>query len=178
MYPFVRMAFQAWLHRNDGPLEPYGTHVSHHICWPWDLDFWMELNNGRALTLYDMGRVQMSARNGVTAMLRRKGWGIAVAGASVRYRRRIRAFDRIEMRTRALGWDDRFLYMEQSMWKSDGDCAGHVLIRGAVTSARGIVPPAEAMAEAGIAGPSRPLPDWVLAWIAAEARRPWPPMGG
>jgi hypothetical protein len=40
---------------------------------------------------------------------------MAVAGNSLRYRRRVRAFHRLEMRSRLLGWDARFLYVEQSM---------------------------------------------------------------
>ena len=54
MYPFLRMVKETWANRNAPPLGLTGTHVSHHICWPWDLDIWMELNNGRTLTLYDL----------------------------------------------------------------------------------------------------------------------------
>lgn len=176
MYPFIRMAWQSWRHRSQ-PLEAFGTHVSRHLCWPWDIDVFRELNNGRALTLYDLGRVPWSRRIGFTAALRREGCAVAVAGASVRYRRRIRVFAAIEMRTRALGWDDRFMYSEQSMWVG-GACAGHVLIRSAATAGQGIVPPARLMASMGIEGPSPALPPWVLAWVQADAARPWPPMAG
>ena len=104
MYPVVRMPWQMWRHRGDPPLGPLGEHVSRHVCWPWDLDLWVELNNGRTLTLYDLGRVPMGARMGLTRALTRRGWSLTVAGASVRYRRRVRAFDRIVMRSRGVGW--------------------------------------------------------------------------
>ena len=77
-----------------------GTHVSHHYCLPWDIDLWRELNNGRTLTLYDLGRIPLAGRVGLIKVLRRERWGLTMAGASVRYRRRIRVFDRIEMRSR------------------------------------------------------------------------------
>lgn len=181
MYPFLRLPWQMWRHRNDAPLGPLDEHVSLHVCWPWDLDFWMELNNGRTLTLYDLGRVPMSNRMGLTRVLARERWGMTVAGSTVRYRRRVRAFDRITMRSRGVGWDGRFIYVEQSMWVR-GECASHALLRMAVTglsrSGRaGIVPPAEVMAALGAGVESPVLPDWVQAWIAAEAERPWPPMG-
>ena len=146
------------------------------MCWPHDIDLWVERNNGRTLTLYDLGRIPWSIRAGFTAVLRRRGWGMTVAGSSVRYRRRIRAFDRFEMRTRAVGWDARFVYSEQSMWRPDGVCANHVLIRSALTSPDGIVPPEEFAAEMGIDRASPPLPAWVAAWVEADATRPWPPM--
>lgn len=174
MYPFLRFLKEAVKYQNAPKLGLFDTHVSHHLCWPWDLDFWAELNNGRTLTLYDLGRVPMATRMGLIGALRKHRWGITVAGSSPRYRKRIRAFDRIEMRSRVLGWDARFFYIEQGMWVR-GECAGHVLIRSAFTGATGIVPPAQVVAELGHSADSPPLPGWVRAWIDAEGQRPWPP---
>jgi acyl-CoA thioesterase FadM len=176
MYPVLRLAWQFWRHRADPPLPLTGVHESRHLCWPWDLDIWNELNNGRTLTLYDLGRLPWSRRIGLVAVLRERGWAMAVAGASVRYRKRVHAFDRLTMRTRALGWDERFFYSEQALWVR-GDCASHVLIRSAATSKRGIVPPSDVLAAMGHAGAPPDLPLWVREWIAAESHRPWPPMG-
>ncbi|HPE25423.1 MAG: thioesterase family protein [Rhodobacteraceae bacterium] len=174
MYPFVRMLKEGILSRRAAPLGITQTHVSHHVCWPWDLDVWAELNNGRTLTLYDLGRIPMGVRTGLIGILPKNRWGITVAGNSLRYRRRVRAFDRIEMRSRVLGWDQRFFYMEQSMWRK-GDCTSHMLLRSAVTSADGIVPPARVLTAMGQAIESPELPAWVKAWIDADALRPWPP---
>ncbi len=175
MYPFLRLAKEMLKFRKAAPLPPFGVHVSHHICWPWDLDPWIELNNGRTLTLYDLGRVPLVMRLGFFRALKQKGWGITVAGNTTRYRRRIKAFERFEMRTRLIGWDKRFFYMEQTMWKG-GDCANHLLVRSALVGPEGIVDPSEAAAAMGMPPDSPPLPDWVEAWIKADALRPWPPM--
>ncbi|MBC2836341.1 acyl-CoA thioesterase [Paragemmobacter straminiformis] len=174
MYPFIRMAKELLLARRLPDLPLSGVHVSRHICWPWDLDPWVELNNGRTLTLYDLGRVPLGRRVGFHRALAAQGWGMAVAGNTTRYRRRVRAFDRITMHSRCIGWDARFFYIEQSMWLG-GECASHMVVRSAVTSTAGIVPPARMLAAMGQAADSPPLPDWVERWIAAEAARPWPP---
>ena len=50
MYPWFRMAKELWKFRKTR-LGPFETHVSTHRCWPWDIDPFMELNNGRTLTL-------------------------------------------------------------------------------------------------------------------------------
>jgi len=63
------------------------------------------------------------------------------------------------------------------MWK-DGDCTSHMLIRSAITSKSGIVAPQEALKSMGHTNASPALPDWVHAWINADAGRPWPPEKG
>jgi acyl-CoA thioesterase FadM len=174
MYPFVRMVKELWKFRNAPALPILGTHVSTHTCWPWDLDPWRELNNGRTLTIYDLGRIPLGQRTGLHKALQANGWGMTVAGNSTRYRRRVRMFETVTMHSRCIGWDARFIYMEQSMWKGE-DCASHMLIRSAVTSAAGIVPPLRLLESMGQVQDSPPLPDWVQAWIAADGQRPWPP---
>ncbi|MDQ2066500.1 acyl-CoA thioesterase [Xinfangfangia sp. CPCC 101601] len=175
MYPYLRMIKEMLKTRRAAPMHPFDVHVSHHLCWPQDIDPWRELNNGRTLTLYDLGRIPMAARSGLHKIARAKGWGMAVAGASVRYRKRVKLFDRIEMRTKLVGWDHRFVYMDQSMWVR-GECTSQALLRSAITQGqRGIVPPAEMALALGLEAESPALPQWVQAWIAADAERPWPP---
>ena len=80
------------------------------------------------------------------------------------------------MKSRAIGWDARFIYVEQGMWKANGDCANHALLRTVVTDKNGIVPPERVIKawKQDINSPT--LPDWVQAWCDAEDKRPWPPM--
>ena len=177
MFPFVRLIKDSWLASRQPPLTSLtDTHISQHICWPHDLDYWLEMTNGRALSLYDLGRMALAQRAGLIGVLRRKGWGLTMAGVSTRFRLRIRGFERYEMRSRALCWDDKFIYLEQSMWKRSGECASHVMYRSAVTDKNGLIPPQRVLAALGQPQRSPPMPDWVAAWCAAEATRPWPPM--
>lgn len=175
MYPFIRLGWQLWLHRNAPPMGLCDLHVSHHLCLPWDLDGFLELNNGRTLTLYDLGRFTAGKRMGLIPALRDNRWGLAVAGVSVRYRRRITAFQKIEMHTRCVGWDDRFIYIVQAMWVN-GTCTSQALLRTAVTSKAGTVPPQQVAIAIGHDEPSPDLPDWAAAWVTAEGTRPWPPV--
>ena len=94
MYPVVRVAKELFKYRNAPRLALGETHVSHHVCWPWDIDIFLEMNNGRTLTLFDIGRIVMFQRMGLNDTIRRHGLGGTIAGSSVRYRRRVRAFDR------------------------------------------------------------------------------------
>ena len=178
MYPFLRMAKEIWVFRKAPKLGLFDTHVSHHRIWPWDLDPWAELNNGRTLTIYDLGRIPLAVRMGLRSVMAERGWGLTVAGNTTRYRRRLTVFQKVEMRTRVIGWDDKFLYTEQAMFRG-GECASHILLRSAIVSIgqgrKGIVPPSELALAIGAAPESPALPEWVQAWSAADAKRPWPP---
>lgn len=174
MYPIVRMIKEMVVHRNAPALPPLGVHVSHHRCWPQDIDVFMEMNNGRILTILDLGRTILGQRVGLMRALKANGWGLTMAGASVRYRKRIKPFVKFKTVSRAVGWDDRFLYIDQSIW-IDGECAAQALYRSAVTDKNGIVAPQRVFDYLGDKSARPPLPEWVEKWIGADAVRPWPP---
>jgi acyl-CoA thioesterase FadM len=174
MYPYVRMAKELWKYRNAPRLGILDPHISTHRIWPQDLDPWRELNNGRTLTLFDLGRIPMSLRMGFRDVARAHGWGITVAGNSTRYRRRVTLFTKLTQVSHVVGWDDRFTYIEQSFWKGD-DCTSHMLLRSAFISKAGIVPPQTVLRALGQPEVSPPLPDWIADWIAADHKRIWPP---
>lgn len=177
MFPIVRWVKDFLVAGRMPPMGLTETHVSHHTCWPWDLDIWLELNNGRAMTLYDLGRTMNARRVGLSDAVMRRKWGLTMAGSTVRFRRRIRGFEKFEMRSRAVCWDDRFIYLEQSMWKKNGECASHVMFRSATTDKNGIVSPQEVLKEMGHPNTVSPaMPDWIKAWSEADTLRPWPPM--
>lgn len=115
MYPFARLAWQMLLANRQPDLPAGGLHESRHICWPWDADIFGEMNNGRVLTTFDLGRIPWGFRCGLARALRRRGWGLTTAGANVQYRKRIVPFRRYDMKSRALGYDERFIYLHQSI---------------------------------------------------------------
>lgn len=174
MYPFLRLAKEMFLARNTPELPTLGTHVSYHRCWPQDLDVFMEMNNGRILTVLDLGRTVLAKRVGLLGALKDNGWGLTMAGVSVRYRKRIRPFVKFKMVSRAVGWDDKFFYLDQTIWIGE-DCAVQALYRSAITDHNGIVRPERLFAHVGYDGDSPALPGWVDAWIDADSTRPWPP---
>lgn len=178
MYPFLRLGLNLFAARKLPPMDLLDMHVSQHRCRLVDCDIFMEMNNGRILTLYEMGRFQAAVRMGLWALLKKKHWGLTVAGTSIRYRKRITPFEKYEIRTKIATWDERFVYIEQGMYKLNGDCASHVLLRTAVVE-KGRAVPTDVLIEAmGVTTP-RPTPaPWVQNWIDAEATRTWPPALG
>jgi len=142
---------------------------------PWDIDLWGEMNNGRVLTLYDLGRIDLAIRTGLARVLKKKRWGLVVAGSSVRYRRRIRMFDKVTMRTQVARFEERWIYVAQSMWVK-GQPISSVLVRTAVTR-KGKAIPTDLILEEMDVKDWKPEPaDWIDSWISSEEVRPWPPI--
>lgn len=134
----------------------------------------LEMNNGRVLTLYDLGRFNLSIRIGLARVLKQHRWGLVVAGATVRYRRKIRLFDRVTMRTQVATYDDRWVYLIQSMWVK-GQPVSSMLIRTGITE-KGKTIATDRIAEAIKVVDWKPTPSrWVQSWIESEELRPWPP---
>lgn len=175
MYPYGRLALLMMSERRKPRLGLFETHHLDLRCLPQDLDGFWELNNGRILTLYDLGRFALSIRMGLWDVLKREGWGLVVAGSSVRYRARITGLQRFVLRTRLLGWDGRFFYIEQGMWRG-ATCCNHALLRTGITQKGRLTPVADVARALGHAPVSPALPDWVTAWAEADLLRPWPPM--
>ncbi len=98
-----------------------------------DIDNFFEMNNGRIFTLFDLGRNDFAIRTGLGVKLIQKKWGLVVAGSTIQYRKRIRLFDKVTMKTRVCAIDEKWFYLEQTMWVK-GSFTCHALLRTAVTN--------------------------------------------
>ena len=137
-----------------------------------DIDFYPELNNGRHLTVMDMGRINLAVRTGLLRIVHEKKWGLAVAGASVRYRHRLKAFQSFRLYTRIVAIDERWFYFHQSTVRK-GKTHSSALVRAGITSKKGLVPVKEVLDAMGMSYWNPGLPQWVKAWLEAEELRPW-----
>ena len=141
---------------------------------PWDIDMFLEVNNGRILTLYDLGRFDLSIRTGLAKALKQNKWGLVVAGSTVRYRRRIRMFEKVAIYTQVAGYEERWIYIVQSMW-AKGEPASSILLRTGITNRGKVLPARDVIDALGIEEWNPVLHPWVKEWIQSEESRLWPP---
>ena len=174
MYPFLRLAKVLFIGSKRLPLGPDDTSIVPMLTWPWDCDIFFEMNNGRHLTLFDLGRFDYGARCGLLPLLKKKKWGLVVAGSTIRYRKRLLPFQRYDMHTRLIGRDKRWFYFAQKTVRG-GDVCSAALVRTAVTKEGSILPTQEVAEALGYPDWMPDLPSWVRAWIDADDSRPWPP---
>jgi acyl-CoA thioesterase FadM len=136
--------------------------------WPSDVDVLMHMNNGRYLSLMDLGRADGIIRSGVNAVLKSHGWYPVIASETIRFRESLPMFARFEIRTRPIGWDDKSLYVRQLFL-----CSGRVfaigLVRVRFLKRSGGTLSATEVAQAILPGAKSPaLPDYIGAWRSAD----------
>ncbi|HEY0705555.1 MAG TPA: acyl-CoA thioesterase [Polyangia bacterium] len=134
---------------------------------PGDLDFNAHMNNGRYLSLMDLGRTDLVIRAGLLGAAWRRRWRPVLGTATIRFRRSLRPFQRFELRTRLLGWDDKWFVFEQR-FVAEGEIYALALARGVFVGRRGSVSPSETLEEAGLTIPSPTLPAYVNEWSRAD----------
>jgi len=82
-------------------------------CLTSDLDVYLShMNNARYLREIDLARIEFLLRTGVWRELRRRGGLMFTIANSVRYRKFVRTFQRYEIRTRIVYWDDVSVFFE------------------------------------------------------------------
>jgi len=131
--------------------------------WPNDLDLNLHVNNGRYLSLADLGRIDYFIRSGLFELARRERAFPIVGDAIAKFRRDLKLFEQFEIETRLLGWDHKWGFMEHRFIKH-GRVIGVVAIRGVFRAATGPVDPGVFLSELNLRQESPPLPDWVREW--------------
>lgn len=121
--------------------------------WPNDLDTNIHMNNGRYLTLMDLGRVDLIIRSGLWRVIRDNRWAPVIGSAKMSYRRPLDPFQRFDIVTQVLGWDDKWVYIEQRFMVGEAMHARGV-VKTLFLRGREKVPTSELAAAIGHDGPS------------------------
>lgn len=153
---------------------PGGKSVLGFRVWFHDLDTSLHMNNGRYLTVMDLGRLDMMARSGLLRAALRHGWTPIASSIKIRYRREMRLFERFRLETRLAAWDDEFVVMEQVFILASGPRAGqvaaHALFKGGLydRTARAFIPITRLFEEVGESAESPPLTPEIEAFLHAD----------
>ena len=142
--------------------------------WPTDLDVLRHMNNGKYLSLMDVGRYDLMQRNGVLDLFKTEGWYPVVVNQTISYRKSLNPWMKFTMESRILGLDEQAVYLEQRMVRpapADSPIAGQPEIYArAVIRARilrragGVVPVDEIIARSGANPDELRVPEEYLQW--------------
>ena len=157
-----------WVHcLGAGRVDPLDEVRLPMRVWPNDLDTNLHVNNGRYLTMMDFGRFAYVMRTGLMGTLVRNRWSPILGAATVQFRRELRPFQRFDLVTRVVAWDQKWFYIEQR-FEVGGEVHARAQVRGVIKHGRRTIPPGDMMRAAGHDGPSPALPASFASWIGSQ----------
>lgn len=105
---------------------PLGISKKKFRVWPTDLDMNFHMNNGRYLTLCDVGRIDLMMRTGLWRPVLKNSWLPALTSSSTRYRCELRLGDVFELETKILGWKGSDIIMQHNFRLLNGSEIGKI----------------------------------------------------
>jgi acyl-CoA thioesterase FadM len=142
--------------------------------WPHDLDLSLHLNNGRYLTLMDLGRLDAMVRSGLWREVLRHKWTPIASAITIRFQRELRPFQKFRLDTKLVCWDQSLVVMEQIFviegGPRDGQVAARALFKGGLYDRkdRKFVEIARLMVLLGVSETSPPATAEVEAFLHAD----------
>lgn len=136
---------------------------------PTDLDLLRHMNNGRYLSLMDLGRWDLLIRTGLAGAMRRHGWYAVVSSETISFRKSLHPWQRFTLESRLLGHDEKAVYMEHRC-VVDGEIYARAVVRARMMKRSGGTLSHDELF--GAIGRPEGIPDvepWVHEWAAASA---------
>lgn len=166
---FLLRFFKVWILSFFGPKYSDLKHESSLSLrvWPNDLDLNIHVNNGRYLTLMDLGRMDLMFRSGAFKLWVKGGLQPLVGMSMCRHFKALTVFQKFTLRSKLIGWDEKWIYFEQR-FVARGKLYALGLVKGLMAGKQGPVPTSTLLESLGIHEPSPVLPAYVHAWLKSE----------
>ncbi|WP_371872750.1 acyl-CoA thioesterase [Herbiconiux sp. L3-i23] len=132
--------------------------------WPTDLDELRHVNNGVYLSMMDHPRLDLLQRSGVWAKMQQAGVYPVVASQTITYRKSLKLWQRYDIESRIIGYDERAVFVEQR-FVVGGEIYARAIVKGRfLRRTGGVVGTAELAELTGIDTASMPVPAWLHDW--------------
>ncbi len=144
--------------------------------WPSDLDTSLHMNNGRYLTIMDLGRMDWTVRCGLLKIVLRKKWVPVATTVTARFVREMRCWQKFHLETRIVGWLDTQRFFEHRFLfdggSRHGELAAVALVKAGIYDRpnRRMVPIDALLEITTLHGTRRDLREDIVVFLEAEAR--------
>lgn len=135
------------------------------IAAPLDIDLNMHINNGRFLSLADLGRLHFLWSVGTLGGILKNGWMPLVGNVDIEYRKSIKIFQRFEVKTELLYWDEKWFYFQHVFMVGSKVSAVANVKALLIDRSRKIVDPARIFALIGDFPESPAVPESIADWV-------------
>ncbi len=138
---------------------------------PNDLDLNMHMNNGRYLTIMDLGRFDYMSQVGILTPAIKRKWLPVLGAVQMTFLRPLKPFKKFQLITQIEYWDEKWFVMKQKFVIHDKLIAvGR--IRGQMRGPNGLVKPEEILALVDSKEPSPQLNDELKKWLESLEKKP------
>ncbi|THV40182.1 acyl-CoA thioesterase [Glycomyces buryatensis] len=161
---YVRLLVLWWRSRRQERVGLWDTTRTPFRVLPTDLDVFRHMTNSKYLAIMDLGRMDLMMRSGFWKKLKERAWYPVVAGQTITYRKSLQLGQRFDVDTRVLGFDERWIYIEQTF------CVGKTVYAQAYVRSRflkrsgGSVEHDELEELAGGIPDTLEVPEWLRKW--------------
>lgn len=164
---FIRIVIHA-LFRPKIPV--FGDSLVTFWVLPHDLDYNLHMTNSRYHSMTDLARVDRLIRSGLNKFMAQNKYGTVLGSSYIRFRRSLSVFQKVTVRTRFLGYDERWFYIEH-YFESKGALIASSIVKAIFTKNGKSVPAMDFLKE--FAPDSdfsayKKLPPYVHDWIKME----------
>lgn len=136
---------------------------------PTDLDILWHMNNGRYLSLFDLGRWDLLIRTGLFDAMKERGWYAVVSSETVTFRKSLQLWQRFDVESRFVGHDDKAVFLEHRA-VVDGEVYARVIVRSRMLRRTGgTVSNEELFAAVGRPAGLPEVEPWIHDWASASA---------
>nr|WP_246286215.1 acyl-CoA thioesterase [Microbacterium pseudoresistens] len=139
---------------------------------PTDLDVLRHMNNGRYLSLFDLGRWDLLTRTGLMDAMKSRGWYAVVSSETVTFRKSLELWQRFDVESRMIGHDEKAVFLEHRA-VVDGEVYAKAIIRARMMKRSGGTLSHEELF--GALGRPEGVPDvedWIHDWAQAATLPP------
>ena len=137
------------------------------IVLPNDIDIY-KITDDRYLAITDLGRVDLTLRTGLAKTLIKRKWVPLATYASMRFRYPLKVFQRYQLRSRIVFWDDETFYL-QHIFQRHGRIVATGYVCASFLGPNGAVCPPDVFAELAQTVVRPEMPDVVMRLREAEA---------
>lgn len=116
-FRFIALILKRLVVKN--PIDPFSHCTSKCRVNLLDLDFNMHMNNGRYLSIMDLGRFDLMLKSKIFWKIFKQGYYPVVSSQSIRFKKSLGFFMSFDLVTLIESWDERNLYIHQQFIKND-----------------------------------------------------------
>lgn len=158
--------------RRGKTLDPTAVGTIRLTTLPSDIDILRHMNNGRYLSLFDLGRWDLLIRTGLFDAMKDRGWYAVVSSETITFRKSLQLWQRFEVQSRFIGHDEKALFMEHRAVVKGQVYARAIVRARMLRRTGGTVSNEELFAAVGKPDGVREIDAWVHDWAAASALPP------